>query len=168
MDVSEKAIRSNYISMNLHKLEALRENPGITDVSRRILDEVIYSKNKNMMMSRNTIEHAYNAINSGLVRGVEINTTLKELSLQGVSPAVLNGAIDKIRADIGESQRSPVNSNLIVGGILLAAGAGISGYTYFIATQEGSRYLMMWGLILVGGVMLIQGLYQYLKEVFNR
>ncbi len=54
MDVSEKAIRSNYISMNLHKLEALRENPGITDVSRRILDEVIYSKNKNMMMSRNT------------------------------------------------------------------------------------------------------------------
>lgn len=164
MDVSEKTIRSKYSSMDLHELRSLRENPGITDTARRILDEVLYSKGEAVKFG-NTTEQAYSAIRAALARGADINNILKELSLQGVSPEVLNGAMAKLRSDIAESQRSPAKSNLIIGGILLAAGAVASGYTYFIATQEGGRYLILWGLMLVGGTMFLKGLYQYLRKV---
>jgi hypothetical protein len=164
MDVSEKTIRAKYSSMDLHELRSLRANPGITDTARRILDEVLYSKGE-AVKSGNTIEQAYSSIRAGLARGIDINAILKQLTLQGVSSEVLNGAMAKLKSDIAESQRSPAKSNLMIGGILLAAGAGASGYTYFIATQQGGRYLILWGLMLVGGLIFLKGLYQYLREV---
>lgn len=164
MDVSEKTIRSKYSSMDLHELRSLRSNPGITDTARRILDEILYSKGE-AVKAGNTIEQAYGTIRAGLVRGVEINTLLKELSLLGVSPEVLNGAMAKLHSEIAESQKSPAKKNLMIGGILLAASAGATGYTYYVATQEGGRYLILWGLILVGGAIFIKGLYQYLSKV---
>ncbi len=162
MDISEKMIRSKYSSMDILELRALRANPGITETASRILDEILHLKSEDVK-SGNTIEKAYDFITTSLARGDDINVTLKHLSLQGVSPAVLNGAMAKLKSNIAESRKSPAKRNIILGSILLATGAGVTGYTYFLAAQEGGHYFILWGLMLVGGITLMKGFYHHLR-----
>lgn len=67
--------------------------------------------------------------------------------------------VDKARR--GEKRANGLGA-MGIGAAMLAAGIGITWYTYS-AAEGGGTYVVTWGLILFGGLSLISGLYRFLR-----
>jgi len=97
------------------------------------------------------IDHAADLLAQGKTK----DAVVADLQARGIAPPAATVIAD-IAAD-PKVRRAGANYDVVVGGFLVLVGIGASAWTY-TQSRPGGSYVIMAGLIVVGGRFLLRGL----------
>jgi hypothetical protein len=113
------------------------------------------------------IAKVYNYVDQSLEQGKSSQAVIDDLVQRGLDTETASKIVsqtEQVRASSGSrggGRRRAGVGTMVVGVGLLLLGLIITGVTYMMA-DVGESYMVMTGLFVVGGVMMVRGLFQFI------
>jgi hypothetical protein len=98
-----------------------------------------------------------------LVEGNTKSQVITELEKEGCSVELSQAIANKAVEIKQEALRKSGKSTLLLGAGLAGLGVAITAGTYSAATSGGGSYVVTYGLILVGGWLILKGLWRMIN-----
>jgi hypothetical protein len=93
--------------------------------------------------------------------GISSQEIINRLKRNGLDDASASAVVTNLLRMREQARRQSALKNMAVGGVIGMVGIVVTVCTYSAASTGGDRYVIAWGAIIFGGLLLMRGLRDY-------
>ena len=95
--------------------------------------------------------------------GLPVAQVQDTLILEGVNPSVAQAVAEELMVYIGQTFKEQGRKQMLYGAVWIGIGLLVTALTFLGALGSGRPFFIVWGLMALGGIQTVRGLYHFLK-----